>query len=73
MGKDVNYRKRPAEDFARATIEYEAGGGERLVGEVTTSWSFVGAGLRLSASCSGRNTDVVEFARHGLKLSSAER
>lgn len=53
MGKDVNYRKRPAEDFARATIEYEANSGERLVGEVTTSWSFVGAGLRLSAELLG--------------------
>ena len=49
MGKDVDYTKRPSEDFARATIEYEAESGERMVGEVTTSWSFVGAGLRLSA------------------------
>ncbi|HZJ01858.1 MAG TPA: Gfo/Idh/MocA family oxidoreductase [Gemmatimonadaceae bacterium] len=53
MGKDVDYRKHPAEDFARATIEYEAEGGERLIGEVTTSWSFVGAGLRLSAELLG--------------------
>jgi predicted dehydrogenase len=53
MGKDVDYRKRPSEDFARATIEYEADTGEQLVGEVTTSWSFVGAGLRLSAELLG--------------------
>jgi len=53
MGKDVDYRKHPAEDFARATIEYESDDGERLVGEVTTSWSFVGAGLRLSAELLG--------------------
>jgi len=53
MGKDVDYRKRPSEDFARATIEYEADSGEQLVGEVTTSWSFVGAGLRLSAELLG--------------------
>ena len=53
MGKAVDYRKSPAEDFARATIEYEAESGERLVGEVTTSWSFVGAGLRLSAELLG--------------------
>jgi predicted dehydrogenase len=53
MGKDVDYRRRPSEDFARATIEYEANSGERLVGEVTTSWSFVGAGLRLSAELLG--------------------
>lgn len=53
MGKSVDYRKHPAEDFARATIEYESSDGERLIGEVTTSWSFVGAGLRLSAELLG--------------------
>ena len=53
MGKAVDYRKHPAEDFARATIEYESSDGERLIGEVTTSWSFVGAGLRLSAELLG--------------------
>jgi predicted dehydrogenase len=53
MGKEVDYTKRPSEDFARATIEYEAEGGETLIGEVTTSWSFIGAGLRLSAELLG--------------------
>jgi predicted dehydrogenase len=53
MGKAVDYRRHPAEDFARATIEYESSDGERLIGEVTTSWSFVGAGLRLSAELLG--------------------
>ena len=53
MGKHVNYDKEPAEDFARATIEYATESGERLIGEVTTSWSFVGAGLRLSAELLG--------------------
>ncbi|MBC8103241.1 MAG: Gfo/Idh/MocA family oxidoreductase [Cytophagales bacterium] len=53
MGKDVDYTRRPSEDFARATIEYEADTGETLIGEVTTSWSFVGAGLRLSAEVLG--------------------
>ena len=53
MGKAVDYSRNPAEDFARATIEYESRDGERLIGEVTTSWSFVGAGLRLSAELLG--------------------
>ncbi|MEO8909219.1 MAG: Gfo/Idh/MocA family oxidoreductase [Gemmatimonadaceae bacterium] len=53
MGKEVDYTKRPSEDFARATIEYESEEGDPLVGEVTTSWSFVGAGLRLSAELLG--------------------
>ncbi|HEX2721441.1 MAG TPA: Gfo/Idh/MocA family oxidoreductase, partial [Gemmatimonadaceae bacterium] len=53
MGKGVDYGTAPAEDFARATIEYLSDDGERLIGEVTTSWSFVGAGLRLSAELLG--------------------
>jgi predicted dehydrogenase len=53
MGKEVDYTKRPSEDFARATIEYESESGETLIGEVTTSWSFIGAGLRLSAELLG--------------------
>ncbi|MDH5805131.1 MAG: Gfo/Idh/MocA family oxidoreductase [Gemmatimonadota bacterium] len=53
MGKEVDYSKHPAEDFASATIEYEGENGEILLGEVTTSWSYVGAGLRLSAELLG--------------------
>jgi predicted dehydrogenase len=53
MGPEVDYSKRPSEDFARATIEYVDDAGRPLIGEVTTSWSFVGAGLRLSTELLG--------------------
>jgi predicted dehydrogenase len=53
MGRAVDYARSPAEDFAGVTIEYAAESGERLVAEATTSWSFVGAGLRLSAELLG--------------------
>ncbi len=53
MGSEVDYAKRPSEDFARATIEYVDEAGRPLIGEVTTSWSFVGAGLRLNAELLG--------------------
>jgi predicted dehydrogenase len=53
MGADVDYSKHPAEDFASVLIEFETDGGERVIGEATTSWSFVGAGLRLSAELLG--------------------
>ncbi len=46
MGQEVDYSQRPAEDFARGTLVLEAEGGERLMIEVTTSWAYVGAGLR---------------------------
>jgi predicted dehydrogenase len=49
----VDYGASPAEDFASATIEFIDGDGTRVLGEVTTSWSFVGAGLRLSAELLG--------------------
>jgi predicted dehydrogenase len=53
MGKDVDYAKEPSEDFASVTIEFETDDGYRVLGEATTSWSFVGAGLRLSAELLG--------------------
>jgi predicted dehydrogenase len=53
MGRDVNYAKSPAEDFASMTIEFETPEGRPVLGEATTSWSFVGAGLRLSAELLG--------------------
>jgi predicted dehydrogenase len=53
MGKEVDYTKRPSEDFASVTIEFETSDGFTVLGEATTSWSFVGAGLRLSAELLG--------------------
>lgn len=53
FGKSVDYVNHPAEDFARATIEYVDEQGHPLIAEVTTSWSFVGAGLRLSSELLG--------------------
>jgi len=53
MGRDVDYRRRPSEDFASVTIEFETDDGHRVIGEASTSWSFVGAGLRLSAELLG--------------------
>jgi predicted dehydrogenase len=49
----VDFAARPTEDFAAATIEFETSDGHRVIGETTTSWSFVGAGLRLSAELLG--------------------
>jgi predicted dehydrogenase len=52
-GPEVDYSKRPSEDFATVTIEFETADGQILIGEASTSWSFVGAGLRLSAELLG--------------------
>lgn len=53
FGGGVDYARRPAEDFASVTIEFGTEEGETLIGEASTSWSFVGAGLRLSAELLG--------------------
>jgi predicted dehydrogenase len=53
MGKEVDYTKTPSEDFASTTIEFETDDGYTVLGEASTSWSFVGAGLRLSAELLG--------------------
>jgi predicted dehydrogenase len=53
MGRAIDYRTKPSEDFASVVIEFETGDGQRVLGEASTSWSFVGAGLRLSAELLG--------------------
>ena len=53
MGPSVDYTKSPAEDFASVMVEFETDDGLRVLGEATTSWSYVGAGLRLSAELLG--------------------
>ena len=53
FGRAVDYARHPAEDFASLTIEFETDEGHTVIGEATTSWSYVGAGLRLSAELLG--------------------
>jgi predicted dehydrogenase len=52
-GGVADYRHRPAEDFARASVTYADETGAPLIVEATTSWSFVGAGLRLTMELLG--------------------
>jgi len=53
MGKEVDYTRHPSEDFASVMLEFQTDDGHTVLGEATTSWSFVGAGLRLSAELLG--------------------
>jgi predicted dehydrogenase len=53
MGASVDYKRHPAEDFARASVSYTDEAGMPLVVEATTSWSYVGAGLRLTMELLG--------------------
>jgi predicted dehydrogenase len=52
-GGKTDYSQRPSEDFARSLIEYLDENGEKIIVETTTSWCFVGEGLRLSVELFG--------------------
>ena len=53
MTDKVDYGRHPPEDFARASITYVDDKGTPLIVEATTSWSYVGAGLRLTMELLG--------------------
>jgi predicted dehydrogenase len=65
MGSAVDYAKAPSEDFASVNIEFETDDNQRVIGEATTSWSYVGAGLRLRAELLGP-----EYSMHWSSLDS---
>ena len=52
-GGAVDYATAPAEDFARASVTMRGPGGEMVLVEATTSWSFVGPALRLRSELLG--------------------
>lgn len=69
MGSDVDYTRAPAEDFASLTVEFATEGGGLAIGEATTSWSYVGPGLRLSAELLGPEYSMAwNSLDSGLKL-----
>jgi predicted dehydrogenase len=51
--KGVEMTAHPVEDFARATITLEDEGGRELIVEASTSWSYVGPGLRIDLALLG--------------------
>jgi len=53
MTDQVDYARHPAEDFARASVTYVDETGTPMIVEATTSWSYVGAGLRLTMELLG--------------------
>lgn len=52
-GKSVDLIGHPVEDFARATVTLEDEDGAPLVIEASTSWAYVGAGLRIDLALLG--------------------
>jgi len=69
MGPQVDYSRRPAEDFARGTLVLEDPAGQHVMIETTTSWAYVGAGLRIQLELLGPEYSM-EFSslNTGLKI-----
>lgn len=53
FGDEVDYVNRPSEDFARGTVHLEDAEGNALIIEATTSWAYVGPGLRIQLELLG--------------------
>lgn len=53
MGAGIDYGRRPSEDFARAMLTFEDESGREVVVEGTTSWAYVGPGLRIQLELLG--------------------
>ena len=53
FGPGVRMIARPVEDFARATVTLEDEQGREVIVEASTSWAYVGAGLRIDLALLG--------------------
>jgi len=69
FGPEVQMQSRPVEDFARATIMLEDADGAELIVEASTSWAYVGPGLRIDLALLGPEY-AMEFSslNAGLKV-----
>ena len=69
MGPQVDYTRFPAEDFARGTIVLRGADGREAIIEATTSWAYVGPGLRIQLELLGPEYSM-EFSslNAGLKI-----
>jgi predicted dehydrogenase len=69
MGASVDYARRPAEDFARGLLTLEDPEGRTVIIEATTSWAYVGPGLRITLELLGPEY-AMEFSslNTGLKV-----
>lgn len=77
----TDYLKKPAEDYARSVIQYEDDLGNPLIVETTTSWCYMGAGLRLSMELLGPeyslqvnslDTEIKMFLSRNIKSKEGE-
>jgi len=64
----LDWAANPSEDFARATIHWRTEDGQILLSETTSSWCFVGAGLRHHFSLLGPEYSLeIDMSRTGVE------
>ncbi len=77
----VDFSKEPAEDYALTLVQYEDEDGNIVLSEARTSWSFIGAGLRLSMEVLGpeysvfvnsQNQELSAFISRNVKVPPSE-
>ncbi|MEM2009607.1 MAG: Gfo/Idh/MocA family oxidoreductase [Thermosphaera sp.] len=78
---NIDFSKEPAEDYALTIVKYEDETGDIVVSEARTSWSFVGAGLRLtfeilgpeySASINTLQPELFTFISRNIRIPASE-
>ncbi|HBF22651.1 MAG TPA: dehydrogenase [Planctomycetes bacterium] len=68
-GGEVDWATDPTEDFARATVKWKTEEGQTLLTETSSSWSYVGAGLRHTFQLLGPEYSLdVDMADAGVKV-----
>mgnify|MGYP002526668773 CR=1 FL=1 len=69
FGDEVDWENRPSDDFARATVHWRTEDGQELLTETSSSWCFVGAGLRHTFELLGPEYALdVNMAECGVKV-----
>ncbi|MHB1583708.1 MAG: Gfo/Idh/MocA family protein [Acidimicrobiales bacterium] len=69
MGAEVDYRARPAEDVAHGEVRFEDDRGATALVEASTSWAYVGPGLRIGIEVLGPEYSMqIDTLRTGLQL-----
>ncbi|MEM4537431.1 MAG: Gfo/Idh/MocA family oxidoreductase [Thermosphaera sp.] len=78
---NIDFSKEPAEDYALTIVKYEDETGDIVISEARTSWSFVGAGLRLtfeilgpeySASINTLQPELFTFISRNIRIPASE-
>ena len=69
FGAEVDWKNRPSDDFARATIHWRTAEGQELLTETSSSWCYVSAGLRHTFELLGPEYSLdVNLADSGVKV-----